>query len=119
MLRWNRTGITVAGITSSPGISSQQLNHTAGIALDWSNNLYVADRYNNRIQKFLRGSTNGSTIAGDPNGLSGTALNYFSQPTGVYVDENENLYVSDFNNNRVVRWTPASLAGTIIAGNGK
>ena len=95
------------------------MNYTGGITLDWSNNLYVVDRYNNRVQKFLRGSTNGSTIAGDPNGLSGTALNYFNQATDIYVDENENLYVSDFNNYRVVRWSPGSLAGTIIAGNGK
>jgi len=46
-------------------------------------------------------------------------LNRFNQPTGVYVDENETLYVSDVNNHRVVQWSPGSLTGTIIAGNGK
>ncbi|CAF1588360.1 unnamed protein product [Adineta steineri] len=47
-------GITIAGVTGSPGISASQLNASFGLILDNQLNLYVADTANNRIQKFAR-----------------------------------------------------------------
>ena len=47
-------GTTIAGVTSSPGPASNQLNTPYGIALDSQFNLYVADTSNYRIQKFQR-----------------------------------------------------------------
>ncbi|CAF1537585.1 unnamed protein product, partial [Rotaria sp. Silwood1] len=55
----------VAGdISGSPGSSSTQLSRPAGLAVDWMGNLYVADGDNHRIQFFLAGESNGTTIAG-------------------------------------------------------
>lgn len=47
-------GITIAGVSGVPGNSSDLLNEPWGVALDTNWNLYVSDRFNHRIQKFLR-----------------------------------------------------------------
>jgi len=51
-LRWNTTGITVAGVFKTPGSTNNQLYQPYDIALDSMNNLYVADYCNCRIQRF-------------------------------------------------------------------
>ncbi|CAF1659248.1 unnamed protein product, partial [Adineta ricciae] len=62
VLRWNATGITIAGITGWSGTNESQLNHPWGLALTYDRTLYVADRFNSRIQKFLSGSTKATTV---------------------------------------------------------
>ena len=46
-------GSAIAGITSSPGSASTQLNLPFGLTIDAQSNIYVADYGNHRIQKFL------------------------------------------------------------------
>lgn len=46
-------GTTIAGITSSSGSSSNQLNTPFGLTIDAQFNIYVADYGNHRIQQFL------------------------------------------------------------------
>ena len=45
-------GTTIAGITNSPGINSNQLNSPYWAIIDNQMNLYVADAGNNRVQMF-------------------------------------------------------------------
>ena len=59
------------------------------------------------------------TIAGDATGVPGSSLNLFLQSIGIVVDDNENIYVADHNNHRVVLWVRGSTIGKIVAGNGK
>jgi hypothetical protein len=87
--------------------------------LDWNNTLYVTDRYNNRVQKFMRGAKNGTTVAGMMNGTSGAAMNELDQPTGIYADSNGNIIVSDVNNNRIQSWASGASTGQTLTGNGK
>jgi sugar lactone lactonase YvrE len=47
-------GTTIAGITGISGANSSLLNFPRSIQLDSQLNLYVADTYNHRIQKFVR-----------------------------------------------------------------
>jgi DNA-binding beta-propeller fold protein YncE len=47
-------GITIAGITLTPGSNATLLNTPRAVRLDNQLNLYIADSYNHRIQKFLR-----------------------------------------------------------------
>ncbi|CAF5023041.1 unnamed protein product, partial [Rotaria sp. Silwood1] len=47
-------GITIAGVTSVNGSNSTLFNKPWSVELDSQLNLYVADSYNHRIQKFLR-----------------------------------------------------------------
>jgi DNA-binding beta-propeller fold protein YncE len=47
-------GTTIAGIMGNPGASSTYLFKPSSLALDAQLNVYVADTFNMRIQKFLR-----------------------------------------------------------------
>ena len=116
MLRWNTSGITVAGETGLNGSTSSRLNLPWDLTLDWSNTLYVSDRQNNRVQKFLRGSLNGSTVAGDANGQSGRNLSRLNDTFGIAVDWNDNLYISDRYNYRIQLWLNGATSGSTIAG---
>jgi len=116
LLRWNTSGITVAGETGLNGSTSSRLNLPWDLTLDWSNTLYVSDRQNNRVQKFLRGSLNGSTVAGDADGQSGRNLSRLNDTFGIAVDWNDNLYISDRYNYRIQLWLNGATSGSTIAG---
>lgn len=47
-------GITIAGVTGVNGSNATLLNFPYAVILDAKLNLYVTDRYNHRVQKFLR-----------------------------------------------------------------
>ncbi|CAF0955126.1 unnamed protein product [Adineta steineri] len=55
------------------------------------------------------------TVAG---GLGqGNRTNQLDQPVSIYVDDdNENLYISDYNNHRIVRWGFNDNSGKVVAG---
>ncbi|CAF1278186.1 unnamed protein product [Adineta steineri] len=92
VMKWHvgsSSGTVIAGTAGSPGSTATQLSSPMGIALDKWNNLYVADRTNNRVQLFCNGNTTGITIAG--NGAGGTTL---AAPYDVKLDSKLNLYVS-------------------------
>lgn len=100
--------------------TSAQLSAPRGICLDSSGNLYLADRWNNRIRKISGGNIstiagNGQANFGGDNGLATAAQ--LSAPDGVAVDNAGNLYISDFLNNRVRMVSPAGII-TTYAGNG-
>jgi sugar lactone lactonase YvrE len=97
-----------------------QLSSPRGIAVDSSGNVYLADRWNNRIRKIAGGTL--STIAGNGQGNFGgdygsATTAQLSAPDGVAVDKSGNIYISDFVNNRVRMVTPSGTIST-IAGNG-
>ena len=112
---WNSRGITLVG-SGTVGTSSNQLNGPRGLYFDQKTQIsYISDRNNHRIQQVL---PNGEikTIAGDPNGNSGTGNDRLNQPSAIYVDENQNLFISDTNNHRVQMWKIGSSSGTTVAG---
>ncbi|CAF0954571.1 unnamed protein product [Adineta steineri] len=56
-----------------------------------------------------------STVAGGHG--KGNGANQLDEPVSVYVDDdNENLYISDYNNHRVVRWGFNGTIGDVVAG---
>ena len=85
--------------------------------MDYANNFYIADRGNNRVQKYLFGSSIGERVAG--NVTSGSSLDKLSGPTRVLIDSNENLYIADTGNARVQFWRKGANSGTTVAGIGK
>ena len=81
------------------------LDKPFGLALDKDNNLYIADRGNNRIRKVDRSGMI-STVAGDGGfyfiGDNGPAYRAsIAGPTDVAVDGKGNIYIADRNNNRI------------------
>ncbi|CAF1061563.1 unnamed protein product [Adineta steineri] len=42
--------------------------------------------------------------------------NQLNCPTFIFVDKEQSVYVSDFHNNRVMKWRTGAKAGTIVAG---
>ena len=116
-LRWNSTGITVAGISGSPGSANNQLNTPHDIFLDYANNLYIADRENHRIQKYLFGSSIGQRVAG--NVTVGSSSDKLRFPSRVLLDSNEDLYIADTFNHRIQFWRKGANFGTTVAGTGK
>src|SRR5665213_232323 len=81
------------GFSGDNGLAvNAKLNHPYGMALDNSGNLYIADRFNNRIRKVNFGTGIITTIAGDSiqgynsDGILATAAELY-WPTGVVVDD--------------------------------
>ncbi|CAF1086051.1 unnamed protein product [Adineta steineri] len=90
-------GTVVAG-GNGAGSGANQFNRPRTILVDSSGTLYIADGYNNRIQRWLQNATSGTTIVG---GTSGTASNQLRWPEQILFDKYNNLLVVDRNNNRI------------------
>ncbi|CAF3962366.1 unnamed protein product [Rotaria sordida] len=118
VLRWNPTAITIAGSTGQKGNASNLLYVPFGLALDSSNALYIADGFNNRVQKYSSGQSFGVTVAGQANGSWNSTSSYLYFPSDVTVDSNDNVYVTDTFNYRLQLWTGGSSTGTSVAGTG-
>ncbi|CAF1228268.1 unnamed protein product [Adineta steineri] len=91
-----------------------------GLAMDKNGFLYVSDIAKNEVRRWNMGEykTEGIVMAGG-NG-KGNQLNQLYSPTFIFVDEDESVYVSDTDNNRVMKWRKGAKEGIVVAGgNGK
>jgi sugar lactone lactonase YvrE len=91
-----------------------------GVALDAAGNLYFADNYNRRIRKVTAGGTITTAAGNGQEGYSGdggpaTAAS-LNKPSGVAVDAAGNLYVADFDNDRIRKVTPGGTITTVAGG---
>jgi sugar lactone lactonase YvrE len=103
--------------------AAAQLRAPAGVAVDASGNVYIADSYNHRIRKVAAATGNITTVAGtgswDYSGEARAATSAaLGRPKGVAVDANGNFYVADTDNHRIRKVTIATGLITTIAGNG-
>jgi DNA-binding beta-propeller fold protein YncE len=103
--------------TKTSGTSSSMLNSPSGAAIDpMTGKLFVVDRYNNRVLRWSSADkmTNGSpaeAVFGQPDfttGSNGLSASKFNDPLRVHVDTSGRLWVSDYLNNRVLRFDHAS-----------
>jgi len=86
------------------GSRDGQFSSPAAVAVDGSGNVYVADRWNHRIQKF---SSSGKFLA--KWGTNGFGDGQFEQPTGIAVDGSGNVYVSDGFNHRIQKFSSSGV----------
>lgn len=98
-----------------------QLNYPTAVAFDTQGNAYIADAANHRVRKVSAGgviSTLAGTGTGGYNGDGGPAMNaQLYSPSGVAADAAGNVYVSDFDNNRIRKIDAGGIIST-FAGTG-
>ena len=119
----NGTISTIAGGGSQTGDgeapTSAKLNGPAGLAFDASGNLYIAEQGANRVRAIINGVI--TTVAGNAtagfSGDGGSAVNaQLSNPEGIAIDAQNNLYIADLLNNRIRKVSNATII--TIAGTG-
>ncbi|CAF3772345.1 unnamed protein product [Rotaria sp. Silwood1] len=66
------------------------------------------------ISPSTRWAENGVTVVGG-NG-AGMSLNQLSEPHGLYIDEDNTVFVADTANHRIVAWKYGETSGTVVAG---
>jgi hypothetical protein len=116
-------GTGAQGFSGDGGAAtSAQLDSPTGIAVDASNNVYIADTHNNRIREVLASTGVINTIAGtgvagfagDGGAATSALLNY---PTAVAVDSAGNIYIADTNSHRIREIKSGTIS--TVAGDGE
>lgn len=129
--------VTIAGTAGATGNvdatgPGARFNSPAGLALDGSGHLYVADRSNNTIRKVVLATAAVTTVfgtAGQAGSMDNTGTSIlFNQPLELALDGQGNLFVADYAN-RTIRQivlstgmssTPAGSVGSssVVDGTG-
>ena len=97
--------VSPAGCTASA--TNGQFSSPKGVAFDSSGNVWVADSGNNRIEEFNSSGSYLTAIGAGYNGISGAigstgiGSGQFNVPEGIAIDSSNNIWVADYNNNRV------------------
>jgi len=103
--------------SGNSGISAATLNAPSGVAVDpTTGKLFVVDRYNNRVLRWSSSAkmTNGSpaeAVFGQSDFVTsagGSSSSKFNDPLRVHLDSAGRMWVSDYLNNRVLRFDNAS-----------
>ena len=110
-----------AGSADGTG-STARFQGPQGLAIDTSNNLYVADTNNHTIRKVVTSTGVVTTVAGLA-GNSGSAdglgsQGRFNHPSGVAVDGTGNLYVADTENHTIRQILPSGMVNTVAGSAG-
>ena len=111
-------GNGLAGYSGDNGPALKaSFNFPAGLCLDQTGNLYVADRNNHRVRRI---DTSGivTTVAGqgtpDMGGDGGPAIEaHLNYPSDLVCDGKGNLYISDRSNNRIRKVDSRGMISTI------
>ena len=99
---------------------SAEMDSPTGVAVDAAGNLYIADRYGERIRKVSAGGTIGTvagnggySFAGDGHAATSAEFRY---PQGVAVDASGNIYIADSGNARIREVNPSGIISTLVGG---
>ncbi|MBP8273143.1 MAG: VCBS repeat-containing protein, partial [Acidobacteria bacterium] len=108
--------------TTGTGVSATTFNQPGNLVVDAAGNLYVSDLTNNRVLFFLNGSATATRVYGQNGnfgtnsaGTSATALRF---PRAAAIDSNNNLYVADQQNHRVLFFPAGTTTATRVYGQG-
>jgi sugar lactone lactonase YvrE len=103
-------------ISASTTFGGTALSSPMGIAVDGYTNIYVADTGNSRIVEAHQfGATETDNVVYIPSTVTFGSVKLKS-PTGLAVDQNQNLYIADTGNNRIVEYSSTGVASVIGTG---
>ena len=87
-----------------------------GLMMNENGDLFVSDQENHAVKRWEKGERRkeGMVVAGG-NGW-GNKLNQLNDPTYIFVDREETIYVSDCENHRVMKWLKGASEGIVVAG---
>ncbi|CAF3773362.1 unnamed protein product, partial [Rotaria magnacalcarata] len=120
IIKFSNGNLVGIPLVSGVGNDLNQVSNPSGSIMDANGNLYISDMFNNRIMKYVNISSASPFIIGQVVAGGSIGSNYNQQQTswGVAVDALGNVFVSDYGNNRVMKWTLRSTNGTLVAGIG-
>jgi len=98
-VRRSKIGKTEGTIVASGIEKGDHLNQLLHIFIDDNQSVYVSDRDNYCVVKWVKGAKEGVIVAG-----------------GIIVDQLGSVYVGDGGNHRVVRWLKGAAEGSIVVG---
>ena len=121
---FGQSGFLIVGGCDDNGLGANSLCQPYGVALDAANNLYIADRGNNRVLEYntpLTTDTTADTVFGQLgsftsntcwDGGSPSASN-LCMPYGVAVDAGGNVYIADYHDNRILEYNTPLTTDTV------
>jgi predicted Zn-dependent protease with MMP-like domain len=122
---YGQNGSFTTGTANNGGVSANSLWNPQNVAVDSSGNLYVADEYNNRVLFYSAGSTTATRVYGQGGSFTsntqnngGVSASSLASPWGLALDGTGNLYVTDYQNNRVLFYPAGSTTATQVYGQG-
>ncbi len=112
------------GYTGDNGLpTSAELDEPYGVTVDSIGNLYIADSNNSVVREVSVATGDIATIAGNGtrgyagDGAAATSAELY-YPIGIAADSSGNVYIADYDNNRVREVSAATSNIITVAGNG-
>jgi sugar lactone lactonase YvrE len=119
---YGQGGSFTTSTANNGGISANSLSFPNDVAVDSGDNLYVTDS-NNRVLFYPMGFTTATRVYGQGGSFTtntanngGVSANSLKLPLGVALDNQDNLYVADQLNNRVLFYPAGNTTATFVYG---
>ncbi|CAF1013599.1 unnamed protein product [Adineta steineri] len=112
IVKWTTNSNTgqIVGGGNGKGNKNNQLYNPTNIIYDEKNNSFIISD----VRRYKQGDKKGELVAGG-NG-KGKNVNQLNCPYYIFIDEYFSLYISDHDNNRVMKWKKDAKEGIIVAG---
>lgn len=107
---WGTQDVSCGYSGDGGGATAAQLCNPAGVAVDASENLYIADSGNSVIRMVTASTGIISTIY---SAINGSAIN---GAAGVAIDKNGNIYIADPSDSVIVKIAASTGISTVVAG---
>jgi sugar lactone lactonase YvrE len=85
------------------------------LMIDNDGYLYIPNVNKQDVRRWKMGETNRTVVVAGGNGR-GNRLDQLSQPYYIFVDQDHSVYVSDYDNHRVIKWMKGAKEGIAVAG---
>lgn len=108
VVRWNRRN------DINPEIIISDVD-CYGLAMDHDGNLYVSDVNKHEVRRRKMDGEPDEIVVAGGNGI-GDGINQLNTPQYIFVDEEQSVYVSEYNNHRITKWLKDAKEGIVVAG---